>query len=57
MDVVGYKCDISTDQKKPNGTMRKVLDISKIIHLGWNPKTSLKDGLKKTYENYLEKHN
>ena len=57
MDVVGYKCDISTDQKKPDGTMRKVLDISKIIHLGWNPKTSLKDGLKKTYENYLEKHN
>jgi GDP-L-fucose synthase len=56
MDVVGYKCDISTDQKKPNGTMRKVLDISKIIHLGWNPKTSLKDGLKKTYDNYLEKH-
>ena len=53
MEVINYKCDIELDSSKPDGTMRKVLDISKIKKLGWTPKTSLKDGIKKTYENFL----
>ena len=53
-DVVGFSGNIEWDDSKPNGTMRKVMDVSKIKSLGWEPKVSLKDGLKKTYE-YFKK--
>ena len=53
-DVVGFSGKIEWDDSKPNGTMRKVMDVSKIKSLGWEPKVSLKDGLKKTYE-YFKK--
>ena len=38
----------------PNGTPRKLLDVSKLTNLGWKYKTSLKDGIQKTYEYYLK---
>ena len=53
-DVVGFSGKIEWDDSKPNGTMRKVMDVSKIKSLGWKPKVSLKDGLRKTYE-YFKK--
>lgn len=52
-DVVGFKGKIVWDETKPNGTPRKLLDISKIKNMGWKPKTSLKDGLKKAYDDFL----
>ena len=52
--VVGYRGSILWDKGKPNGTMRKVLNIDKLKHLGWKEKVSLEDGIKKTYEWYLE---
>ena len=49
--------DILYDLRKPNGTPRKVLDISLAKKYGWRPSISLKEGIKKTYESYLKKLN
>jgi GDP-L-fucose synthase len=52
--VVGYRGSILWDSTKPNGTMRKVLNIDKLKFLGWEAKIELEDGIRKTYEWYLE---
>lgn len=52
-EVVGYKGKIVFDSTKPDGTPRKLLDVSKINKLGWKAKTSLKSGLEKTYQDFL----
>ena len=51
--AVGYEGDILWDTSKPNGTMRRVLDTSKIKALGWTAKTSLEDGITKTVDWFL----
>ncbi len=51
--TVGYTGNIITDSSKPDGTMRKVLDISKIQSLGWKPRIALEDGLRLVYEDFL----
>ena len=53
-DVVGFKGEIEWDTSKPNGTPRKVLNVDKIKSLGWEPKVSLREGIKKTYELYKD---
>ena len=53
-DVVGFLGDIEWDTTKPNGTPRKVLNVDKIKALGWEPKISLSEGIKSTYEWYKE---
>ena len=53
-NVVGFTGEIMWDKSKPNGTPRKVLDIDRIKSLGWQPKISLKDGIKSTYEWYKD---
>jgi GDP-L-fucose synthase len=53
-DVVGYDRYINWDTTKPNGTPRKVLNVDKIKALGWEPKISLKEGIKSTYEWYKD---
>jgi GDP-L-fucose synthase len=53
-EIVGYKGEVNYDSSKPDGTSRKLLDISRLSALGWTSKTSLKDGLRKTYEWFLE---
>jgi len=52
--VTGYKGRFVQDTSKPDGTMHKVMDVSKIRSLGWKANTSLTDGLKVTYKNYSE---
>jgi GDP-L-fucose synthase len=52
-EIVGFKGNIRYDSTNPDGTPRKLLDISKITSLGWKPKTTLKEGLEKTYGWYL----
>jgi GDP-L-fucose synthase len=47
--IVGYEGRIRLDPSKPDGTPRKVLDVSRIRSLGWQPKNSLKEGLAKGY--------
>ena len=51
-DVVGFTGGFNWDTTKPNGTPRKVLNIDKVISLGWQPKISLHDGIKSTYKWY-----
>jgi GDP-L-fucose synthase len=48
----GFIGDIYWDASKPNGTMRKVLDVSRIRNLGWQPKVSLESGIRETIEWY-----
>ena len=52
-ETVGFKGRIELDSTKPDGMPRKLLDVSKIKALGWQPKISLKDGIRKTYEWYV----
>jgi len=54
-DIVGFKGEIMHDLTKPDGTPRKLLDVSKINQLGWKAKTSLEEGILKTYEEYIRK--
>ena len=53
-DIVGFRGEIVWDSTKPDGTPKKLLDISRIMALGWAPKTSLEEGIRKTYEWYLK---
>jgi len=52
--VVGYEGEFRWDTGKPNGTPQKLLDVSRINALGWKAKTSLEEGLKRTYKWFLE---
>jgi len=52
--VVGFKGEIVFDTSKPNGTMRKITDVSLLHGLGYNHKFNLDSGLKETYNNYLK---
>ncbi len=51
-DTVNYVGEIEFDTRKPDGTMRKVLDTSRIKSLGWSPRISLRDGIVATYNWY-----
>ena len=51
--VVGYKGVVNWDSSMPDGTPRKLLDISRLKQLGWKPRINLRDGIKSTYEWYL----
>jgi GDP-L-fucose synthase len=50
--TVGFEGEIKHDLSKPDGVYRKLMDNAKIQNLGWQPKTSLEDGIKQTYEWY-----
>lgn len=52
--AVGYSGTLEFDTSKPDGTPRKLLDISKLEALGWSPSISLEEGIKETYAWYLE---
>lgn len=51
--VIGYTGQICWDHSKPNGTPRKLLDVSKAASLGWMYQTELEEGIRKTYEDFL----
>jgi len=50
---IDYKGEIEFDPTRPDGTPRKLLDCSRLNHLGWKPKVKLKQGLGIAYLNYL----
>jgi GDP-L-fucose synthase len=52
--IVGFKKKIIFDPSKPDGTPRKLLDISLLTALGWRARTPLREGLIKTYKDFLE---
>ncbi|MFW9804156.1 MAG: GDP-L-fucose synthase family protein [Candidatus Thorarchaeota archaeon] len=56
-EVVGFEGNITYNTSYPDGTPRKLLDSTKMAELGWTPSTSLREGLAKTYEWYLENYN
>ena len=51
--VVGYVGEIRLDITRPNGTPRKLLDVSKAASLGWTYQTELEDGIRLAYEDFL----
>ncbi len=54
-EIIGFEGEILWDTTKPNGTPRKLLDVSKAQKLGWVAKTTLKDGIKIAYEDFLKR--
>jgi GDP-L-fucose synthase len=52
--VVGYAGELRFDPSKPDGTPRKLLDMSRMFGLGWRPKISLAEGIEQTYAWYLQ---
>lgn len=56
-DIIAYPGNIHFDTSKPDGTPQKLLDISKLRNLGWEPKISLRNGIKQTYEWYIKNQN
>ena len=55
-ETVGFEGEIVMDPSKPDGTMRKLTDISRIKSLGWEPKISLEEGLRQTYQWFCQKY-
>jgi len=51
--VIGYEGSIDFDTSKPDGTPRKLLDVSKLEKLGWTYKTELEDGIRLAYEDFV----
>jgi GDP-L-fucose synthase len=54
METVGYQGKLTFNTDKPDGTPRKLLDVSKINNLGWHHKIDLKEGIEKTYQDFME---
>ncbi|MFA6920205.1 MAG: GDP-L-fucose synthase [Gallionella sp.] len=52
-EVVGYRGRFVQDTSKPDGTMRKIMDVSRIKTLGWQPKTSLREGIALSYQDLI----
>lgn len=52
--IVGHQGEISWDSSKPDGTPRKLMDVSKLSQAGWKAKISLEDGIRMTYQWFLE---
>ena len=55
-ETVGFSGRITFDASKPDGTPRKLLDVSKLAALGWRASTPLADGLRRAYAAYLDGH-
>jgi GDP-L-fucose synthase len=53
-EIVGFRGRIVYDPSKPDGTPRKLLDVSRLFALGWRPRVPLREGLERTYRWYLE---
>jgi GDP-L-fucose synthase len=53
-EVAGFTGEIAWDSSKPDGTPRKVLDVTKVKSLGWSPAISLRDGIASTIEWYID---
>lgn len=54
--ITGFQGELIFDESKPDGTMRKLLDVSKLNALGWKSTIDLEDGLNRTYDNFKENY-
>ncbi len=55
-DIVGYEGELRFDTSKPDGTLRKLLDVTKISNMGWKAEIGLADGIKKTWKEFVSAH-
>jgi len=53
-DIIGFKGKLVFNTEKPDGTLKKVTDVSKLNGLGWKHSTALKDGIEKMYDWYVK---
>ena len=53
-DIVGFNGRIKTDASKPDGTMRKLMDVARLENMGWKATTTLRDGIAATYSWFLK---
>jgi len=53
-ETIGFKGDVEFDHTKPDGTPRKLLDVSRLFNLGWKPSILLEQGIRKVYRDYLD---
>jgi len=56
VSVVGFQGDLTFDTTKPDGTPRKLMDVSRLHGLGWRARTLLKDGIALAYQDFLKRH-
>jgi len=55
-ETVGYRGDVAYDTSRPDGAPRKLLDVSLLSRLGWQARTSLREGIRLAYEDFLKQH-
>ncbi|PJZ86320.1 GDP-L-fucose synthase family protein [Leptospira harrisiae] len=55
-EVIGYAGKLNFDLTKPDGTPRKLLDVSKLHRMGWKHEVELKEGIKRAYEDFVKQH-
>lgn len=55
VDIVGFRGSLTFDASKPDGTPRKLMDVSRLTSLGWRASTNLRDGIELAYKDYLSK--
>jgi GDP-L-fucose synthase len=53
-EITGFKGELLFDTSKPDGTMRKLLDVSKLEKLGWKSKIELEDGVRAVFDGYVK---
>ncbi|HET9277835.1 MAG TPA: GDP-L-fucose synthase, partial [Flavitalea sp.] len=51
-DIVGFSGEIRNDTSKPDGTPRKLMDVSRLKQLGWSPRIELAEGIRKVYREF-----
>ena len=56
-NVVGFSGELDFDRSKPDGTPRRLMDVSLLSKLGWKASVSLKSGLERSYEDFLSRQN
>jgi GDP-L-fucose synthase len=53
-EITGFNGSITCDTSKPDGTMRKLMDVSRLRSMGWQAKIGLREGIERTYRWFLE---
>jgi GDP-L-fucose synthase len=56
-NIIGFEGGFSFDSSKPDGTMKKLMDVEKLHKMGWRPKISLEEGIKNAYQDFLVRYN
>jgi GDP-L-fucose synthase len=55
--ITGFRGNVQWDSQKPDGTSRKLMDVSKLNNLGWKARVRLEDGIRNVYYQYIQEYN